>query len=262
MDLVAIIHWYDTLSCEWVFVFRFPEQVNQGRKHKTLILKCCRVIFRDGTLAELEVQNTWTHKYSKHEWNVNHSCCDGSKCLFIHNNKNQGPFSHLLVEYMVSNKDACTVEMHDLTALSGKEIPNKIPLPWHYVDLPLSSKYTGRTQSASLIVLTLHWFCRGKHILHTFTRDCEKILNNSSLHCRNKSVIWMSVGRKEMSQPLVASNQEPHSFLSASVHKEKEGVSVCMLAFHKETANRLQFLFWKPSEELYFISKGPSFFED
>lgn len=44
---------------------------------------------------------------------------------------------------MVSNKDASTMEMHDLIALSSKEIQYKIPLPWHYVDLPRSSKYMG-----------------------------------------------------------------------------------------------------------------------
>lgn len=68
---------------------------------------------------------------------------NGSKCLFIRNNTNQGPYSHILVEYMVSNKDASTMEMHDLIALSSKEIQYKIPLPWHYVDLPRSSKYMG-----------------------------------------------------------------------------------------------------------------------
>lgn len=62
---------------------------------------------------------------------------------------------------MVSNKDAGTMEMHDLTALSSKEIQYKIPLPWHYVDLPRSSKYMGGTQSVSLIVIILHWLCRG-----------------------------------------------------------------------------------------------------
>lgn len=108
-----------------------------------------------------QVQNTSAHKYSKHKWNVYQSFFNGSKCLFIHNNTNQGPYSHILVEYMASNKDARTMEMHDLIALSSKEIQYKIPLPWHYVDLPPSSKYMGRTQSVSLIVITLHWLCRG-----------------------------------------------------------------------------------------------------
>lgn len=62
-----------------------------------------------------------THKYGKHKWNVYQYFL----MLFIHKNTNQGPYSHILVEYMVSNKAACTMEMHDSFALSGKEIPSK-----------------------------------------------------------------------------------------------------------------------------------------